>query len=58
MSNIPDYIITAINRINDFLPNTRSVMELNPTIIKKIPFGLSGAYDYYQTEIYNCSSLI
>lgn len=53
MSNIPDYIITAINRINDFLPNTISVMELNPTIKKKIPFGLSGAYDYYQTEIYN-----
>ena len=27
MSNIPDYIITAINRINDFLPNTISVIE-------------------------------
>lgn len=58
MSNIPDYIITAINRINDFLPNTIRVMELKPTIKKKIPFGLSGAYDYYQTEIYNTSFII
>ncbi|MDE7420528.1 MAG: MarR family transcriptional regulator [Muribaculaceae bacterium] len=53
MSNIPDYIITAINRINEFLPEKIKAMELQPTIKKKIPFGLSGAYDYYQTEIYN-----
>lgn len=58
MSNIPDYILTAINRINDFLPNTIRVIELKPTIKKKIPFGLSGAYDYYQTEIYNTSFII
>ncbi len=58
MSNIPDYIITAINRINDFLPDTIRVIELKPTIKKKIPFGLSGAYDYYQTEIYNTSFII
>lgn len=58
MSNIPDYILAAINRINDFLPNTIRVIELKPTIKKKIPFGLSGAYDYYQTEIYNTSFLI
>lgn len=58
MSNIPDYIITAINRINDFLPNTIKATELKPTIKKKIPFGLSGAYDYYQTEIYNTSFII
>lgn len=58
MSNIPDYIITAINRINEFLPEKIEVMELQPTIKKKIPFGLSGAYDYYQTEIYNTSFII
>lgn len=58
MSNIPDYILAAINRINDFLPNTIRVIELEPTIKKKIPFGLSGAYDYYQTEIYNTSFII
>lgn len=58
MSKIPDYIITAINRINEFLPDHIKVMELQSTIKKKIPFGLSGAYDYYQTEIFNIPFLI
>lgn len=58
MSKIPDYIITAINRINEFLPDQIKVMELQTTIKKKIPFGLSGAYDYYQTEIFNIPFLI
>lgn len=58
MSKIPDYIITAINRINEFLPEQIKVMELQTNIKKKIPFGLSGAYDYYQTEIFNIPFLI
>ena len=58
MSKIPDYIITAIDRINEFLPEQIKVMELQTTIKKKIPFGLSGAYDYYQTEIFNIPFLI
>ncbi len=58
MSKIPDYIITAINRINEFLPEQIKVMELQSTIKKKIPFGLSGAYDYYQTEVFNIPFLI
>lgn len=58
MSSIPDYIITAINRINEFLSDKIKVMELQPIIKKKIPFGLSGAYDYYQTEIYNTPFII
>lgn len=58
MSKIPDYIITAINRINEFLPDQIKVMDLQPTIKKKIPFGLSGAYDYYQTEIFNIPFII
>lgn len=58
MSKIPDYIITAINRINEFLPEQIMVMELQAAIKKKIPFGLSGAYDYYQTEIFNIPFII
>ncbi|MDE6095286.1 MAG: hypothetical protein K2G52_03775 [Muribaculaceae bacterium] len=58
MSNIPDYMITGINRINEFLPEPIKVVELQPTIKKRIPFGLNGAYDYYQTEIYNTDFII
>lgn len=58
MSNIPDYIITAIARINEFLPEQIKVMGLQPAIKNKIPFGLSEAYDYYQTEIYSTSFII
>ncbi len=58
MSNIPEYIITAIHRIGEFLPEPIKAVELSPTIRKKIPFGLSGAYDYYQTEIYNTPFII
>lgn len=58
MSNIPEYIKTAINRISEFLPEPIKVVDLQPTIKKKIPFGLSGAYDYYQTDIYNTTFII
>jgi len=34
------------------------VSELQANIKKKIPFGLSGSYDYYQTEIFNTSFII
>lgn len=58
MSNIPDYINTAVSRINEFLPEPIKVMELRPDIKKKIPFGLSGAYDYFQTELFNTSFIL
>lgn len=58
MSNTPEYITTAINRINEFLPKPIEVTELQPAVKNKIPFGLSGAYDYYQTEIYNTPFII
>lgn len=57
-SNIPDYIIAAINRINEFLPKQIKIVELQPTIKKQIPFGLIGSYDYYQTEIFNTPFII
>jgi hypothetical protein len=58
MSKIPEYIITAINRVNEFLPNPIKAEELQPDIKKKIPFGLSGAYDYYQTVIFDTTFII
>lgn len=53
MCNVHEYIKTAINHISDFLPEPIKVLELQPTIKKRIPLGLSAAYDYYQTDIYN-----
>jgi DNA-binding MarR family transcriptional regulator len=53
MSKVPEYIITAINRMSEFLPHPIQVEELQPNLKKKIPFGLSGTYDYYQTEIFH-----
>lgn len=58
MSNIPEYILKAIQRIGDFLPAPIVAVDLKPTIRNKIPFGLSGAYDYYQTEIYTTPFII
>jgi hypothetical protein len=58
MSDIPEYIVAAINRINDFLPNPIELEELQPNIKKRLPFGLSGAYDYYQTEIFNTPFIV
>lgn len=58
MSNIPEYIQTAVKRVAEFLPEPIKVLELQPAIKKKIPFGLSGAYDYYRTEIYNTAFII
>lgn len=58
MSKIPDYVSSAINRICDFLPEPVKVMELPLAIKKKLPFGISYAYDYYMTEIYDTSFII
>lgn len=58
MSKIPDYIQTAINRINEFLPKQIVVAELRQAIKNKIPFGLGGAYDLYQTEIFKTTFII
>lgn len=51
MCKCPDYIQTGVNRINDFLPEEIHVKALMPATKKKIPFGLGGAYDYYETNI-------
>lgn len=51
MSNIPDYILKAIDYLNGFLPTPTAVQKLNKTTKGKIPFGLSGAYDFYEAEI-------
>lgn len=51
MCKCPDYIQTGVRRINDFLPEEIQVKALTPETKKKIPFGLGGAYDYYETDI-------
>lgn len=58
MSNIPDYIQTAVDRIGEFIPMPIKVVNINQTIKNKIPFGLSASYDYYGVEIYNTPFII
>lgn len=58
MSKTAEYIIAAANRIGEFLPEPIEVKRLQPNVKNKIPFGLSEAYDYYQTEINNTPFII
>lgn len=58
MSNIPDYIKIGIGRINDFLPVPAVAKQLSPAIKGEIPFGMSGAYDFFETEIFGYSFLL
>ncbi|MDE6272254.1 MAG: hypothetical protein K2M31_04530 [Muribaculaceae bacterium] len=51
MCKIPDYIEVGVHRMNDFLPIAVEIKTLAPETKKKIPFGLGGAYDFYETEI-------
>lgn len=53
MSNIPDYIDKAIKRLNEFLPEVVTILPLEKGTEKKIPFGLAGAYDFFEIEIHN-----
>lgn len=52
MSNMPDYINNAVSRMNEFLPEVATANLLQKDIKDKIPFGLAGAYDFYETEIF------
>lgn len=51
MSIIPDYINKAIGRLNEFLPEKAVITPIREVIERKIPFGLAGAYDFYEAEI-------
>ncbi len=53
MSNIPDYINTAVSRLNEFLPESVTAKTLHKGIKDKIPFGLAGAYEFFEIEIYS-----
>lgn len=51
MSKTPDYIETGVARINEFLPMETTVEEPRRDVINKLPFGISGAYDFYEITI-------
>lgn len=51
MCKCPDYIETAVNRLNEFLPEDLQVEEMDKETRRKIPFGLSNAFDYYETKV-------
>lgn len=51
MSKTPDYIQTGVARINEFLPVETAIEELRREIINKLPFGISGAYDFYEIKV-------
>ncbi len=58
MSKIPDYITAGIGRVNDFLPIPAVVKQLSPAIKGKIPYGMSVAYDFFETEIFGTHFLL
>lgn len=51
MSKIPEYIQAATDRINEFLPEPLIITALQKKTEGNIPFGLSGAYDFYEAKI-------
>lgn len=51
MCKYPDYIETAVRRLNDFLPMEMKVKDLDVQIRGMIPFGLNSAFDYYEADI-------
>lgn len=51
MSKYPDYINTAVGRINEFLPEPANVMEPDEIVLNNLPLGIVGAYDFYVIEI-------
>lgn len=51
MSRTPDYIKTGVARINEFLPTEATLTELGKDVFNKLPFGISGAYDFYEITV-------
>ena len=51
MSKTPDYIEAGVARINEFLPIETTVEKPRRDVINKLPFGISGAYDFYEVTI-------
>lgn len=58
MSNIPDYIKTAIARLNEFIPDPVTPEQLPKDIYDNIPFGLAGAYDFFKVNILHQNFLL
>lgn len=51
MCKCPDYIEAAVRRLNEFLPEDVQVEEMDEKTRRKIPFGLSNAFDYYKIKV-------
>lgn len=58
MNNINDYIKISVDRINEFLPTPIVIEPITESTKEKMPFGISSAYDFFETEIMGCKFLL
>lgn len=51
MCKVPDYINTAVGRLNEFLPNPAIVEAPEKDVLGKLPLGVCASFDFYEVKI-------